>query len=113
MVLAVVLADRVIRRQVVARLISWRSRPARLYRLRRWSWLVLTACLMLAVAALVLPLLAVCIRAGGSTPGKGLHPGNLTSEVIRRALTWDDFSNRGWFRSPGFAGLTAAICGGL
>ena len=109
LVLALVLADRLLRRQMTARLISGRSRPARVYSLGHWRWLVAAGCLLVALLALVLPLGAIAVRSVCRTLSAGPAPGNLTLEFLRQALTFNNPSNEALLRSFGFASITALV----
>jgi len=113
LVLAVVLADRLLRRQAAARLISGRAKPARRYRLGHWQWMVLAAMLAVTVAALIMPIAAIAARAATRSLGGGLAVENLTAANIAAALTFHTAINGALLRSLGYAGLAAVIATGF
>ena len=113
LVAALVLADRLLRRQVAARLISGRSRPVRVYSLGVWRWPVAAVIGFIAFVALVLPIVTIATRAFCRTLDAGLHRANFTTQYITRALTWHDPNNEALVRSLGFALATASIAAGM
>jgi iron(III) transport system permease protein len=113
LVLLVVVADRLLRRRADPRLISGRSRPARLYNLGKWRRLAMAAALAVAFLALVLPLTAIAARALTQTLGHGLIWSNFTSANVVAALSLNTEANDGLLRSLGYAGLTAVIASAL
>jgi len=113
MIVAVVMADRLLRRQTSARLISGRARPARIYALGRWRWPVACLGILVAVLAVDLPLVALVLRAVSRTLGQGLVAQNMTAKFISQALTLDHPSNVALLRSLQYAGLTAVISAGF
>ncbi|MEF0942515.1 ABC transporter permease [Rhizobium sp. BR 362] len=113
LVLLVVLADRMLRRRADPRLISGRARPARRYELGPWRWPATIAALAVIVLALVLPLLAVAVRALSQTLGNGLDWSNFTLINVQTALSLGTTANEGLLRSLGYAGLTAIIASGI
>jgi iron(III) transport system permease protein len=113
LVLLVVLADRTLRRRADPRLISGRARPARRYELGPWRWPATIAALAVVFLALVLPLLAVAIRALSQTLGHGLDWSNFTLINVQTALSLGTAANEGLLRSLGYAGLTAIVASGI
>jgi iron(III) transport system permease protein len=113
LVLLVVVADRLLRRRAGPHLISGRAKPARLYDLGAWRWLVLAAALAIAFLALILPLGAIAARALTSTLGHGLALGNFTLANVSAALSLNTAANDGLMRSLFYAGLTAVIASTL
>ncbi|MGX7876223.1 ABC transporter permease [Mesorhizobium sp. ORM6] len=113
LVLLVVVADRLLRRRADPRLISGRSRPARLYNLGKWQGLALAAALAVAFLALVLPLTAIAARALTQTLGHGLIWSNFTTVNLVAALSLNTEANDGLLRSLFYAGLTAVIASAL
>ena len=113
LVLLVVLADRLLRRRADPRLISGRTKPARLYDLGPWRWAALSAVLVIAFLALVLPLAAIAARALSQTLGHGLVWSNVTMANVSAALSLSTPANDGLLRSLGYAGLTAIITSAL
>lgn len=109
LVLVVVLADRLLRRQAAARLISGRAKPARLHDLRLWRWPLTLVMMLIAGLALLLPLAAIALRAVSRSLGAGLAWDNLTTTNIASALTWHSAINGALLRSLGCAALTALI----
>ncbi|MEW6630074.1 MAG: ABC transporter permease subunit [Pseudomonadota bacterium] len=113
LVLLVVVADRLLRRHADPHLISGRAKPARLYNLGAWRWLVLAAALTITFLALIMPLGAIAVRALTSTLGHGLEPGNFTLANVTAALSPYTAANEGLVRSLFYAGLTAIIASTL
>jgi iron(III) transport system permease protein len=113
LVLLVVVADRLLRRRADPRLISGRSRPARLYNLGKWRRLAMAAALAIAFLALILPLTAIAARALTQTLGHGLIWSNFTSANVVAALSLNTAANDGLLRSLGYALLTAVIASAL
>lgn len=113
LVLLVVLADRLLRRRADPRLISGRTKPARLYDLGPWRWAALCAVLVIAFLALVLPLAAIAARALSQTLGHGLVWSNVTMANVSAALSSSTPANDGLLRSLDYAGLTAIITSAL
>jgi iron(III) transport system permease protein len=109
LVLFIVVADRLLRRRADPRLISGRTRPARLYNLRGWRWPVTGAAIFIAFLALILPLAAVAVRALTRTLGAGLSWDNFIWTNIAAALTISAPANESLRRSLFYAGLTAVI----
>ncbi|HVJ33964.1 MAG TPA: ABC transporter permease subunit [Terriglobia bacterium] len=109
LVLVVVLADRLLRRQAAARLISGRAKPARLHDLRLWRWPLTLVMMLIAGLALLLPLAAIALRAVSRSLGAGLAWDNFTNANIANALTWHSAINGALLRSLGCAALTALI----
>jgi len=109
LVVALVLADRLLRRQAAARLISGRSRPARIYDLGPYRWLMAAFCLGVALLSVVLPLGAIVARAFSRTLADGLTLSNLTSDSLLEALTVSHPSNQALLRSLVYAGTAAAL----
>ncbi len=87
LVVVVVLADRLLRRQADPRLISGRSRAARRHDLGPWKWPAAAAGLLVASLAIVLPLAAIAVRALNRTLGRGLTPGNFTFANVLAVLS--------------------------
>ncbi len=109
LVVALVLADRLLRRQNAVRLISGRSRPARRYQLGIWRWGLAVLGLLVALLALYLPLLAIVLRSLCRTLSGGLAADNLTLDFLRQALVFSEPSNQALVRSLVFAFITASI----
>lgn len=110
LVVALVLADRILRRQVAARLISGRSKPARIYAIGPWRWLLAALGMIVALLALYLPLFTIVVRALCRTLSAGLTQGNLTTDFLAQALTLNNPSNEALMRSLAYAGMTAIVC---
>ncbi|MDL2407993.1 ABC transporter permease subunit [Rhizobium calliandrae] len=113
LVLLVVLADRMLRHRADPRLISGRARPANRYELGLWRWPVTIAALAVVFLALILPLVAVAIRALSQTLGQGLDWSNFTLVNVQTALSLGTAANQGLMRSLGYAGLTAIIASAI
>jgi iron(III) transport system permease protein len=111
MLCAVLLLDRMLRRQRSTRLITGRSRPARIYALGRWRYAVGAIGLMVSLLAVWLPLAAITVRSMARTLGQGLVANNMTWRYLNQALTMGQPANAALMRSLGFAALTALICG--
>ena len=111
MLVMVLVADRMLRRQRSLRLISGRSRPARRMRLGLARWPVTAGVMLVGLLAVYLPLVAIALRAACRTLGQGLVPGNLTWRFLLQAVTPDHAANTALLRSLGFAGLTAIVTG--
>ena len=107
------LLDRTLRRQRSLRLISGRSRPARVYRLGVWRWPVAMLGLAVSLLSVWLPLGAITLRAASRTLGQGLVANNMTWRFLNQALTLGQPANEALLRSLGFAAMTAVICGVL
>lgn len=106
LVAALVVADRLLRQQATARLISGRSRPARIYALGFWRWPAGALGILVAMLSLYLPLGAIVVRSLCRTLSAGLAPGNLTTEFLRQAMTLSNPSNEALLRSLVYAGVT-------
>jgi len=113
LVVTLVLADRVLRQQTTAKLISGRSRAARIYALGPWRWLLAAVGASVALLALYLPLGAIVVRSMCRTLAAGLDPGNLTTEFLRQALTLSNPTNEALLRSLCYAALTALLTAGF
>lgn len=109
LVLAVVLADRLLRRQTDPRLISGRSRPARLYDLGAWKWPASAAALLVGFLAIVLPLAAIALRAMSRTLGNGLTIDNFTFANLLRVLSPGTYANAALAHSLTYATIAAVI----
>ncbi len=107
LVVALVLADRILRRQVSARLISGRSRPARIYQIGLWRWILAVIGIGVAVLGLYLPLVTIIIRSVCRTLSGGLVANNLTTDFLIQAVTLHHPSNEALVRSLAYAGTTA------
>lgn len=113
LVVAVVLADRLLRRRADPRLISGRSRPARIYDLGAWRWPAAGAALAISTLALLLPVAAILARAITRILADGLTAANLTAVNLLAALSPGTDANAALVRSLGFAGLAALLaCAG-
>lgn len=110
---SVLLLDRLLRRQRSVRLISGRSRPARVYRLGLLRVPAGLALLLVSVLAVYLPLAAIAVRAVARTLGRGIDASNLTWRWVDQALSSGQEANFALVRSLEFAGLTAVIAGVL
>ena len=113
LVVLVVLADRVLRRQTSYRLISGRSKPARIYALGGWRWPVVTATGLFTAVALGLPLAAIGVCAVSRTLGGGIAWNNLTGDNIAAALTVGSDASGALARSLVYATMTALIACGV
>ena len=113
LVMLVVLADRVLRRQAHSRLISGRSKPARIYDLKQWRWPLTAAVLSFTVVALVLPVAAIAARSLSRTLGAGLQWSNLTIDNLAEAIAFGSSINSALARSLGYACVTALIACGV
>ncbi len=111
MLSAVLLLDRMLRRQRRARLITGRTRPARIHALGRWRWLAGATLALVSLLSVYLPLLAITIRAGMRTLGQGLVERNLTWKFLDAATTTGSPANEALLRSLWMAALAALICG--
>ncbi|WP_354044457.1 ABC transporter permease subunit [Devosia sp. UYZn731] len=112
LVVVVVLADRLLRRQKDFRLISGRSKAARIYDLGAWRWPVAIAGLIVAVLALYGPLIAIIVRASSQTLGHGLAWDNLTTANLAQALSLGTAANAALGSSLVYAAITAVLaCG--
>jgi len=112
LVVMVVLADRLLRRQAAMRLISGRAKPVRSYVLKTWRWPLAAAMLLIALFALALPLVAIAFRAVSRSLDAGLAWNNLTAINLVSAVTWDSEINGALLRSLIYAAVTALItCG--
>lgn len=109
LILSVVLADRMLRRQSQTRLISGRSRAARAPASTRWRWPMAAVAVLIAVLALWLPLAAIAARALTATLGHGLQPSNFTLKNIATTLSFGSDTNAAFLRSFVYALCTAAI----
>lgn len=112
LVVMVVLADRLLRRQADPRLISGRSRPARRLALGAWKWPVAGAGLLVAVLAVGLPLAAIAARALNRTLGGGLTPGNFTLANLAAVLSPGTLASAALAHSLLYAAIAALVaCG--
>ncbi|MBN8998751.1 MAG: iron ABC transporter permease [Rhizobiales bacterium] len=112
LVLIVLVADRLLRRQTGFRLISGRTRPARRYDPGAWRWLLLVLALAVTAAALLLPLGAIALRAFTKTLGIGLGWNQLTFDHLSGIVLPGSDIHAALTRSLAYAGLTAFIaCG--
>jgi iron(III) transport system permease protein len=109
MTAAVVIADRILRRQRSFRLISGRARAVRIVDLGVWRWPLAGSGLLVTLLAVVLPIVAIALRAISRTLGQGLVEGNLTSRFVLEVMSLDHPSNAALMRSMGFASLTAVV----
>jgi iron(III) transport system permease protein len=107
------LLDRLLRRQRRVRLITGRSRAARIYALGPWRWAVAGMALLVSVLAVYAPMAAIIARSMARTLGQGLVPGNMTWRYLVQATSLGHPANEALLRSLGFAALTALICGSL
>jgi len=107
MVVTLVLADQLLRRQAAVRLISARSRPARAYSLGPARWVLAAFAFAIAMLALCLPLAAVIARALSRTLSAGLVRDNITLEFVRAAVNPGNPNNQALMRSLAFAGIAA------
>lgn len=113
MILIVVFADRALRRQSEARLISGRSRAAPAPEAGgAWRWPVAAVALAIAGLALWLPLAAIIARAATATLGGGLAVANLTFGNLSDTLDRGAPANAALLRSLGYAGLSAGVAAG-
>jgi iron(III) transport system permease protein len=109
LVAMVVGADRLLRRQVAARLISGRSKPPRIYDLRGWTPLAMGFVAVLTFAALVLPLGAIVLRALTRTIGASITWGAFTLDNVAEVATSAGDAHEALLRSFGYAGLAAVL----
>lgn len=113
LVVGVVVVDRLLRRRADPRVISGRSKNARIYDLGRWRWLAATVALAISVLALFLPIAAIATRAFSRTLGAGLTFENFTAANMLTALSFGTDVDSALLRSLAFAGIAAVItCGG-
>ncbi len=113
LVLIVVFADRLLRKQTEARLVSGRSRAVRVSDGGRWRWVATGALLLVAVLALYLPMAVILIRTFTATLGHGLEPANFTLSNLGTALQLGSEENLALMRSLGYAGTAALIACGV
>lgn len=111
MLSAVLLLDRLLRRQRRARLITGRARMARVHRLGPWRWVACAALVVASLLSVYLPLAAITLRAGMRTLGQGLIARNMTWRFLDAATTLGNSANEAMLRSLWLAGLAALICG--
>ncbi|WP_158243164.1 ABC transporter permease [Acidimangrovimonas sediminis] len=107
LILAAVFADRMLRRQGQARLISGRSRSARPPSRGPWRWPVAGIALVVATLALWLPLAAIAGRAFTATLGNGLAVANFTTANLTAVLSYGTDANAAFLDSFGYALVTA------
>ena len=107
LVVAVVLADRLLRRQVDPNLISGRSRPARRYALGPWRWPAAGAALLVLALAIVLPVAAIAVRALTRTLDGGISADNFTTAQLAAVLTLGTEASTAFVRSLFYAGCAA------
>ena len=113
LVLAVVVADRVLRGKADPKLISGRTRPARTLRLGRWRWPVAAVAFAVSFLALVLPILAILGRALTRTLSGGLAVSNVDFSNLLLVLSPSSDANGALARSLGFALIAATLaCAG-
>lgn len=113
LVLAVVFADRVLRRQTEAKLISGRARGTKVGDAGRWRWPAAGMAVAVAVLALYLPMAAILLRAFTATLGYGLAPTNFTLANIVLALSPGSVANAALLRSLVYAAVAALISAGV
>lgn len=113
LVVAVVLADRLLRRRADPRLVSGRSRPARRLDPGPWRWPMTAMVFALAFLAFVLPLAAIVIRAFSRTLGRGLSAANLTTRHVLEVLNPDTIAGGALVHSLAYAALAAVIASGV
>lgn len=109
LVLAVVFADRLLRKQTEARLISGRARGTKVSDAGRWRWPAAIVALLVAVVALYLPMTAIILRAFTATLGYGLEGSNFTLAHIIEAISPGTDASAALARSVVYAGITAVI----
>ena len=109
LVFAAVAGDRLLRRQARHKVISGRSRPARIYKLARLRFLLAAFLGLVAVLAIYLPLAAILIRSFCRTLGLGLVASNFTVKFLSQVLSPDNPAHIALVRSLLYAGLTALI----
>ncbi|MFC7397177.1 ABC transporter permease [Chelatococcus sp. GCM10030263] len=109
LVAIVVGADRLLRRQVAARLISGRSKPPRIYDLKRWSPFAMGFVAVITFAALVLPLGAIALRALTRTIGASLTWETFTLDNLAEVATSAGDAHAALLRSLGYASLAAVL----
>ncbi|MDP8996340.1 MAG: iron ABC transporter permease [Pseudomonadota bacterium] len=109
LVAAIVLADRLLRRQNAARLISGRARRARVYKLGAWRRVFAGLGILIALLALVFPILAIVLRSLCRTLSAGLVAENLTLDFLQQAANIYEPSNQALVRSLVFAFVTASM----
>ena len=109
LVVAVVIADRLLRRKADPKLISGRTRPARTLLLGAWRWPVAGAAFAISFLALVLPVLAIIGRAVTKTLSGGLSPGNISFDNLALVLSPTSDANAALVRSLGFALIAASL----
>ena len=109
LILAVVFADRLLRRQADAKLISGRARASRVSDAGRWRWPAALAALLVAGLALYLPMAAIVLRAFTATLGYGLAASNFTLAQVAEALSPGTAASAALLRSLAYAGVAAVI----
>ncbi|MBI1218953.1 MAG: ABC transporter permease subunit [Rhodobacteraceae bacterium] len=109
LILTVVFADRLLRRQTEARLISGRARGTRVSDAGRWRWSAATLGLLVAILALYLPMTAIVLRAFTATLGYGLETANFTLAHLAAAISPGTDAGAALLRSLVYAGITAVI----
>ncbi len=113
LILTVVMADRLLRRQGSFRLISGRSRTARVYDTGRARWPMALAALLIAVLALYLPMVIIFLRTFTATLGHGLETSNFTMLNVIGALSPGAPASAALVRSLVYATFTALISAGI
>ena len=111
MLSAALLLDRVLRRQRRVRLITGRSRAARVYALGAWRYVVGGVGLLVSLLAVYAPMAAIIARSMARTLGQGLVSANMTWRYLMQATSLGHPANAALLRSLGFAAITALICG--
>ncbi|HVT53202.1 MAG TPA: ABC transporter permease subunit [Dongiaceae bacterium] len=109
LVVAVVLADRMLRRQTDPKLISGRSRPARRTRLGLWRLPATAALILVAILALGLPLAGIAVRAVTRTLGAGLSAENFTAAQLAAALSPETLAGSAFAHSLFYAVIAAFL----
>jgi iron(III) transport system permease protein len=109
LVLVVVLADRVFRRQADPRLISGRSRQSRMVRLGAWRWPATVAALIILFLAIILPLAAIAARALTQTLGAGIAWSNFTLENVMAVVSLHTLAGAALLHSLAYALIAALI----
>src|SRR5581483_3199187 len=109
LVVAAVLADRLLRRRADPRLVSCRSRPARRYALGAWRWPATVAAWAVAALAVALPLAGIILRALTRTLGDGIAAANFTTAQLLAVLAPGTPASEAFARSLLYAVIAASL----
>ncbi|MDE1991174.1 MAG: iron ABC transporter permease [Rhizobiaceae bacterium] len=112
-ILVVVFADRLLRRQAGVKLISGRMRSTRTIDVGRWRWPASIIALLVCTCALYLPLAVILVRTFTATLGHGLEASNFTLDNLRLAATIGTPVNTALLRSLAYSALAALLSVGI